>query len=107
MSDKNLLYYLDTNICISFLRNKNKILRDKFLSYHQEFIKIPAIVAAELMHGAYKSREMERNLTQVKSFLSEFEIISFDYNAAFLYGKIRASLARFHLFQHKCVLIKP
>lgn len=92
MPDKNLLYYLDTNICISFLRNKNKILRDKFLSYPQENIKIPAVVAAELMHGAYKSKEQERNLIQVKSFLSEFEIISFDYNAALLYGKIRASL---------------
>ena len=71
MPDKNLLYYLDTNICISFLRNKNKILRDKFLSYPQENIKIPAIVAAELMHGAYKSKENDLFIASLVLSLNE------------------------------------
>lgn len=85
-------YFLDTNICVEFLRDKNKSLKDKLLSYQLEFIKIPAVVAAELLHGANKSRERYKSLNQVQNFLSHYDIISFGLSAAKIYGEIKAKL---------------
>ena len=92
MESRSLLYYLDTNICISFFRNKNKFLRNELLDHPSNVIKIPTIVAAELMHGAYKSQNRDQNIEQVKNFISEYEVINFDLQAACVYGRIRAEL---------------
>ena len=85
-------YYLDTNICVEFLRDKNKLLKDKLLSYQLEFIKIPAVVAAELLHGANKSREKYKSIVQVEEFLSHYDIIPFGLSDAKVYGEIKAKL---------------
>jgi tRNA(fMet)-specific endonuclease VapC len=55
-------------------------------------IKIPSIVAAELLYGASKSAKREYNLTRFRLFLEQFEIVHFDYAAAECYGKIRPGL---------------
>ena len=57
-------------------------------------LKIPAIVAAELVHGAEKSAYPTRNMEQVEKFLMPFEIAPFDILAAYSYGKIRSSLEK-------------
>ena len=46
------VYYLDTNICISYMRGKNAELRDKIDAIPPECIKISAIVKGELLVGA-------------------------------------------------------
>ena len=87
-------YFLDTNVCIGILRNKNPELSLKFFCQAQESIKISAVVAGELFHGANKSSQREKNLNQVKEFLSSFEIVPFDFSAALIYGKIKARLEK-------------
>jgi predicted nucleic acid-binding protein len=62
------------------------------LSHYPNTIKIPAIVVAELAHGAEKSLDSDKNIERVKKFLMPFEIVSFDICAAYSYGKIRSSL---------------
>ena len=57
-------------------------------------LKIPAIVAAELVHGAEKSTNPAKSMEQVKKFLMPFVIAPFDILAAFTYGKIRSSLEK-------------
>jgi len=57
-------------------------------------LRIPAIVAAELVHGAEKSANPANNMEQVKKFLIPFEIAPFDIWAAHSYGKIRSSLEK-------------
>ncbi len=64
------------------------------LSHNPNTIKIPAIVVAELVHGAEKSLDPVRNLEQVKKFLMAFEIVPFDHSAAYSYGRIRADLEK-------------
>ena len=64
-------YFLDTNICVALLRNQNQKLTQKFLSQDQKLIKISAIVAAELLYGADKSSNKEKNLKQVEEFLAK------------------------------------
>jgi tRNA(fMet)-specific endonuclease VapC len=57
-------------------------------------VKIPSMVAAELLYGAEKSAKREHNLSLFKTFLSIFEIIDFDEKAAEYYAVIRAELER-------------
>ena len=88
-----MLYCIDTNICISCMRGslKTEELGYKFI-LHEDDIRIPIIVVAELMHGAYKSKVTDKTLRETKDFLADLEIIPFDYDAAVAYGKIKASL---------------
>ena len=52
-------YYLDTNICVEFLRGRNKHVNEKIKSFPPSDIKIPLIVIAELVAGAFKSVKIE------------------------------------------------
>ena len=90
-----MLYFIDTNICISCMRGslKTEELGDKFI-LHEDNIRIPIIVVAELLHGAYHSKRVEENLMQTLDFLADFEILSFGAEEADAYGRIRASLER-------------
>jgi tRNA(fMet)-specific endonuclease VapC len=89
-----LSYYLDTNICIFFLKGTYPALLYAVLSRNSSTIKIPSIVVAELAHGAEKSLHSAKNMEQVKKFLMSFEVASFDTLAAYSYGKIRAFLEK-------------
>jgi tRNA(fMet)-specific endonuclease VapC len=55
-------------------------------------IKIPSMVAAELLYGAEKSSKREYNLKIVNAFLSLYEIVHFDKKAAEYYAVVRAEL---------------
>ena len=87
-------YYLDTNICIAYMRGRNLYVIDKVDSYPIENIKIPAIVEAELAVGALKSIYVEKSIKQVQEFCDPFEIVPFDENEAWVCGNIRADLER-------------
>ena len=54
-------YYLDTNICVYYIKGKYPKLLEKLLSKHPNDIKIPAIVKAELIYGVQKSERKEKN----------------------------------------------
>ena len=89
-----MLYMLDTCICVDYLRAKNENLLRKVRSFNPRKIKIPAIVLAELLHGAYHSKRVEENLQDIIDFVADFEIIPFDRFEANSYGQILASLER-------------
>ncbi len=86
-------YYLDTNICIYYLKGLNSVLLEKLHSHNINEIKIASIVKAELLYGAAKSKKREDNTSKVEKFLLPFEIISFEDKAAELYAHIRADMA--------------
>jgi tRNA(fMet)-specific endonuclease VapC len=55
-------FFLDTNICIYLLTGKSLNLTGKLLTYTPDDIKIPSVVAAELLYGSYKSqKQIEAN----------------------------------------------
>lgn len=85
-------YYLDTNICIYFLKGLHTHLLEMIMSLHPGDIKICAMVKAELLYGAEKSHRKEENLAKVKKFFLPFEIIPFDDKAAVEYSVIRANM---------------
>ena len=87
-------YFLDTNMCIYYLKGAHPPLLTKMRSHNPDDIKIPAIVKAELVYGAEKSVHHKENLEKVNAFLLPFEIVPFGDAAASAYGKIRAGLEK-------------
>ena len=89
-----MLYLLDTNICVYYMRKgaKAEAIDAKLLEHKSDDISLPAIVVAELMHGAYHSNRVEANLKETLDFIANFEIVSFGAEEADAYGQIRASL---------------
>lgn len=62
--------------------------------FHQDRIKIPSIVKAELLLGASKSNDRKRNKEIVLSFLDPFEIIGFNDTETEIYAEVRSHLEK-------------
>ena len=86
------MYYLDTNICVYFLNGKFPHVLEKIKNTNPVQIKIPSIVKAELLYGAEKSHNRDRNFELVNKFLEPFEIKDFDDLSSIHYSKIRSTL---------------
>ena len=92
---------LDTNICIYLINKKNENVLKKFDFYKTGEIGISSISYSELIFGAYKSSRVQQNLDALNEFILPLEIVPFDDEAGFSYGRIRA------LLEKKGVLIGP
>lgn len=82
-------FLLDSSACIPVLRNKSGLekLPDPALA------GIPVIVAAELWTGVKKNLKTHpHQAARLDAFLSLFQLLDFDLNAALHYADIRASL---------------
>lgn len=88
------MYFVDTNTCIYFMNGKFQSVRDRFLSISPKEIKIPSIVKAELLLGAYKSQFSEQTINKVENFLKPFEIIPFTNEITKDYAEIRSNLEK-------------
>ncbi|MBQ7732597.1 MAG: type II toxin-antitoxin system VapC family toxin [Synergistaceae bacterium] len=86
------IYYLDTNICIFHIRKPFGVIAKRINALDPDHIKIPAIVKAELLVGAEKSKRRDEALAETLSFCEAFEIVPFDDTMTEIYGKIKASL---------------
>lgn len=87
-------WFLDTNICIYFLKGSHPGIRERLCSKAPVELKIPSIVRAELLLGAEKSTHPAKVRPKVEAFLSLFETIPFDESAAREYALIRAKLEK-------------
>lgn len=83
------MYFLDTNTCIYYLNGKYESIKTKILTTSPNEILIPAIVKAELLLGANKSKNKKGNLEKVEKFLEPFEIIGFIDLMSYVYADIR------------------
>ena len=89
-----MMYMLDTNICIYIIKQKPKIVIDKFKKMNNANICISSITYSELLYGAEKSSNIAKNLLALTMFLSNIEILSYDESASVDYGIIRAKLEK-------------
>ena len=87
-------YMLDTNICIYLIKKKPKKVFENLKKHKSSDICISSITLSELLYGAEKSQYVSRNKLAIFTLLSNIQVMSFDENAAFSYGEIRASLER-------------
>lgn len=88
------MYVFDTNIVIEFLRGRLPGALELLRNTDCRLIKIPAIVEAELLLGAHKSRDPEKGERAVESLLCNYEVLPFDSACAHAYARIRADLER-------------
>ena len=87
-------YMLDTNICIALIRQKSPVILRNLVSHSPGDVGISSITLAELIHGAEKSEQRDRNITALQEFTLPLKLADFDQQAAYTYGKIRADLER-------------
>ncbi|MFH1117623.1 MAG: type II toxin-antitoxin system VapC family toxin [Pseudomonadota bacterium] len=87
-------FLLDTNVCISYLNGRSEAIKRELLVRRREDIVMCSVVKAELCYGAFKSKNPQRNLETLWSFVEGFASLPLDDNAAGVYGRIRADLER-------------
>ena len=87
------MYYLDTNICIYYLKGIESV-KENMQNVSSKDIRIPVMVKAELLYSAYKSQRKEENIKKVRSFLNFFYDEPFTNEAAEKYAVIRSELEK-------------
>lgn len=88
-----MIYLLDTNACITFLRNHDSTIARRLVALPRDSVVTCAVVNAELYFGAHRSNRAAHSLSLVAAFLENFRSLPFDDAAARIYGKLRADLA--------------
>ncbi|MCU9527532.1 type II toxin-antitoxin system tRNA(fMet)-specific endonuclease VapC [Pseudomonas mosselii] len=88
-----LKFMLDTNICIFTIKNRPQEVREVFKRHHGQMC-ISTVTLMELIYGAEKSSNPERNLADVEGFAARLEVLKYDQEAAAHTGQLRAELAR-------------
>ena len=88
-----LKYLLDTNIVIYTIKNRPRRVRERF-TRHQGHLAISSVTLMELVYGAEKSSQPERNLRDIDGLAARLDVLPYDAAAATHTGQIRAELAR-------------
>ena len=86
-----LKFMLDTNIVIYTIKNRPAVVRKAFLR-HEGQMCISSVTWGELVCGAEKSSQPERNLADIEGLAARLELASFDASAATHFGQLRAEL---------------
>jgi tRNA(fMet)-specific endonuclease VapC len=88
-----LKYLLDTNIAIYTIKNRPAAVRETF-KRHAGQMAISTVTLGELIYGAERSSQPERNLTDIEGFAARLTVLPFDEPAAVHFGQVRAELYR-------------
>ena len=89
-----MIYMLDTNMIIYAMNGRPDQLKKLFMKFGKNDLCISAIAMAELEFCVSNSSRINSNRDNLYRFISGFEIMPFDSNAAREYGDIRADLKR-------------
>lgn len=88
-----LKYMLDTDIAIYTLNNKPDKVRTRFKKHYGQ-ICLSSITLMELIYGAEKSSNPEKNLSIIEGFAARLEVLPYNSEAAAHSGQLRAELAK-------------
>ena len=83
-------YLLDTNICIHYFKGQFGI-KERIEKIGFENFAISEITLAELIYGAEKSQQKEKNMKVVENFAEKIEILPI-LSSLKIYGKEKARL---------------
>jgi len=84
-------YMLDTNIVIYTIKNRPEQVRQIF-QQHDGQMCISSVTLGELIYGAERSQQIERNLADIEGLVARMEVAPFDDKAAMHFGQLRAEL---------------
>jgi tRNA(fMet)-specific endonuclease VapC len=88
-----LKYLLDTNIVIYVLKRRPKEVLDVF-NINASRMAISSITLSELLYGAEKSQNIDKNLEAIEEFISHLDVLPYDAKASQHYGQIKAALEK-------------
>jgi len=86
-----LKYMLDTNIVIYTIKNRPSHVREIF-KQHEGQMCISSVSLGELIYGAERSYQTERNLADINSLIARMEVSAFEEHACEHFGQLRAEL---------------
>lgn len=84
-------YMLDTNILIYTIKNKPSIVKQTFVQHIGQTC-ISSVALMELIYGAEKSAQAERNLRDIEGLVARLDVLPYADSAAAHSGQIRADL---------------
>jgi len=84
---------LDTDIAIYVIKNRPAAARARF-QRHQGQLCVSCVTVMELMYGAEKSAQPERNLRDIEGFIQRLSVLHYDEKAACHTAQIRVELER-------------
>jgi len=84
-------YMLDTNIVIYTIKNRPSQVRETFKK-HDGQMCISSVSLGELIFGAERSSQTERNLADINAMVARMEVAAFEEHAAEHFGQLRAEL---------------
>ena len=82
---------LDTNICIYIINQQPAQVLQRLIQVGRESLVISTVTVAELAFGVAKSTRVDSR-AKLKNFLSNFPILDWNEDAAWVYGDVRKSL---------------
>lgn len=88
-----LKYLLDTNIVIYVLKRRPKEVLGVF-NINASRMAISSITLSELLYGAEKSQNIDKNLEAIEEFISHLDVLPYDAKASQHYGQIKAALEK-------------
>ena len=88
-----LKYLLDTSIVIYTMKNRPVEVRAAF-NAHEGQLAISSVTLMELLYGAEKSSNPEKNTSTIESFAVRLTVLDYDPAAAQHTGQIRAELEK-------------
>jgi len=86
-----LKYMLDTNIVIYTIKNRPAQVREIF-KQHEGQMCMSSVSLGELIFGAERSSQTERNLADINGMVARMEVAAFEEHAAEHFGQLRAEL---------------
>jgi tRNA(fMet)-specific endonuclease VapC len=88
-----MMYLLDTNTCIDFLRRRNAGVIANLQARPADDLRLCSVVLAELFFGALRSADSAGNMLRILEFAAAFTSLPFGDHAANIHAEIRADLA--------------
>ena len=86
-----LKFMLDTNIVIYTIKNRPNSARKAFIK-HEGQMCISSVTWGELVYGAERSSQPERNLADIEALAARLEVAPFEFSGATHFGQLRAEL---------------
>lgn len=87
-------FMLDTNICVELIRGRAPRVFHRLRRHRVDEAAISSITLAELQYGVAKSARPARHTVLLAEFCAPLAIVTFDNQAAEVYGKVRTALER-------------
>lgn len=89
-----MIYLLDTNVCVTFLRGKDARLIQRVQSHKPDKIGLCSVIIAELSYGASVSNRPQTHQAEIEVFAQPYISLPFDDDAAWLFGTLRGDLKK-------------